>query len=239
MTRTLPFIELDAPSARTAVLALEGASSRDLVLALALARRYDDAPLSIAVDGGLAAFVALRRRPAVIAGDFDSVRSSVHGLKRIRFPREKDFSDFAGALAEAIPRRVRLVVVAGLLGGRIDHEWANLFEAGRAAKRLAAVVAIDRRALVVVTARDVTLRVPRRRLVSVFALNGPAQVSLRGTRWKLSRKRLLPGSLGLSNLAAARTVALTVHSGVAALVVPSRNAKTSRATRARSSRTVP
>ena len=211
------------PSLRAAVLALEGASSRHLAMAFSVAERFDEEPLSIAVDGGLASFVALHRTPTLLAGDFDSVRSSVRGLTRTRFPKAKDFSDFAGALREAIRRRARLVVVAGLLGGRIDHEWSNIFEAGRAASRLEGVIAIDARALMVFTARGVTIRPARRRLVSVFAVGGPARVSLSGTRWKLSKKRLLPGSLGLSNLVAARTVTLTVHSGVAALVVPSRN----------------
>ena len=54
------------------------------------------------------------------------------------------------------------------------------------------------------------------RIVSLFALGGAATVTLRGTRWTLSRQRLLAGSRGLSNETRA-TLDLRVHAGTAAL----------------------
>ena len=45
------------------------------------------------------------------------------------------------------------------------------------------------------------------------------RVTLRGTRWELSRRQLPPGSRGLSNVLE-RELALTVHGGAAALVFP-------------------
>ena len=233
-----PRIEFTETIARVAVLALDGARPRDLERALALAHRYDAAPRTIAVDGGLLAFRARRAPPDLVAGDLDSAGRVPRGIPVRRYPRVKDFNDFAGALREARRGRAGLVIVAGLLGGRLDHEWANLFEACRAAPAFAAIVADEPRALVCVTAAALEVALPRGVTFSVFSLRGPARVTLEGARWPLARRRLDPGAHGLSNVATG-AVALTVHSGVAALVVPSRNSKTSRATRRRSSTTVP
>jgi hypothetical protein len=45
-------------------------------------------------------------------------------------------------------------------------------------------------------------------------------VTLRGTRWPLRRKRIRPGSLGLSN-ETGTSLSLTVHSGTVVLLFPS------------------
>jgi thiamine pyrophosphokinase len=112
-----------------------------------------------------------------------------------------------------------VLVIAGLLGGRLDHEWANLLEAGAAARGFLGLLAPSLRGLIVVTAGGVRARTIPGRLVSVFALGRGARVSLRGTVWTLAKRRLAPGSLGLSNLTGSE-LALDVHEGVAVLVFP-------------------
>jgi len=171
------------------------------------------------VDGGLTTFRALRRRPDLFVGDLDSVATPPRGIPSRIYPVEKDFSDFSGALDEASQHGATIVVIAGLLGGRLDHEWANLLEVGAAAPHFAGLLAPSARGLLAVTTTGLSAQTSAGRLVSVFALGGGARVSLRGTRWLLSKKRLTPGSLGLSNIATG-TVTLDVHEGVAGLVFP-------------------
>ena len=204
---------------RAAVVALEGASASDLRLTLRYGRAFDARPILVAVDGGVTACRAIRRAPDLFVGDLDSVRAAPARVPSTIYPVEKDFSDFSGALAETKRLGADVVRVAGLLGGRLDHEWGNLLEVGAAARAFAGVLAPSSRGLVVVTATGARVRGIRDRLVSVFALGSGARVSLAGARWTLSRRDLAPGSLGLSNVAGA-TLALTVHRGVAALVVP-------------------
>jgi hypothetical protein len=50
-------------------------------------------------------------------------------------------------------------------------------------------------------------------------LGGSCTVTLRGTRWKLERRRLRLGSLGLSNVTGT-ALDMTVHAGCAGLVFP-------------------
>ena len=205
--------------ARAAVLALEGATARDLRRALAHAIPFDRGPLLIAVDGGLATCRAVRWRPDLFVGDLDSAGAEPDGIPSVVYPVAKDFSDFAGALREARRLGADVAVIAGLLGGRLDHEWSNILELGAVAPRFAGLLAPTTRGLVIVTARRLRVRGLGRRVVSAFALGRTARVSLQGTRWVLTNRSLAPGSLGLSNVTL-DTLELHVHAGVAALVVP-------------------
>ena len=205
--------------ARVAILVLEGAARTELKDAFALASRYDRKALLIAVDGGLRTCRAMRRRPDLFVGDLDSARVRPRGIASTIYPEAKDFSDFSGALAEARRLGAEVAVIAGLLGGRFDHEWANLLEAGAVAHGFLGMLSPSSRGLVVITAGGVRARTVAGRLVSVFALGRAARVSLRGTAWTLSKRRLAPGSLGLSNVTG-REFALNFHEGVGMLVFP-------------------
>ena len=222
-----PRIDFVAGSSRrrslrsVAILVLEGASRADLRLASELAARFDPKALLVAVDGGLTTCRAMRRHPDLFVGDLDSARVLPRGIPATVYPVAKDFSDFSGALSAARGLGAEVVVIAGLLGGRLDHEWSNLLEAGAAAHGFLGMLAPSSRGLVVVTAGGVRLRTVVGSLVSVFALGRGARISLRGTAWTLSKRRLAPGSLGLSNVAG-RELALDVHEGVAMLVFPGR-----------------
>jgi thiamine pyrophosphokinase len=204
---------------RAAVITLTGATSAALARAFAYAVPHDARPLLIAVDGGLATCRAAGRRPDHFVGDLDSTVAAPKGVPATIFPEDKSFSDFAGALVQARRLGADVAVIAGLLGGRLDHEWANLLEMGAAAPRFAGLVAPTTRGVVVVSAGGLRVSGLGRRRVSVFALAQETRVSLRGTRWPLSKRRLAPGSLGLSNVTNG-ALELEVHAGAVALVVP-------------------
>ncbi len=202
-----------------AVLVLNGATRRELRRASGLATLLADRCCLIAVDGGLSACRAAGRRPDLFVGDADSVARVPSRIPAVVYPRNKDFSDLGGALWEARRRGARVAVVAGLLGGRLDHEWANLLEIGARARGFAGVLAATERGTVIVTSHGCRVATPRGRTFSLFALGGGAVVTLRGSRWSLRRARLRPGSTGLSNRTAGR-VDLRVHGGTVALLFP-------------------
>ncbi len=210
-----------------AVLVLEGATRPSLNRASAMTSMMADRCILVAVDGGLETCRAARRRPDLFVGDGDSARRIPDGLPQVRYDQDKDFSDFAGALEELGKRKVQVVALAGFLGGRLDHEWANLFELGRRARSFAGVLAPTDRGTVLVTRHGCRVATVRGRTVSLFALSATATVSLTGTRWELNRRRIRPGSHGLSNLTGT-DLDLAVHSGTVALVLmpPSRRRST-------------
>jgi thiamine pyrophosphokinase len=204
---------------RTAVLVLEGAGRGDLERSLALAASFDKKPILIAVDGGVSTLEALRLTPDLFVGDIDSAREAPRGVDACVYPAAKDFSDLSGALRESRKRAAEVVVIAGFLGGRLDHEWANLLEAAAHARAFDGILAPSKRGLVAVTSQGLRVETRPRRPVSVFAMGRSARISLRGASWVLSRKQLPSGSLGLSNVTG-KTLALDVHQGVVAVVFP-------------------
>ncbi len=116
--------------------------------------------------------------------------------------------------------------MAGLLGGRVDHEWANLLELASWSRSFAALTAPTARGDVLITRHGCRLATEPGSTFSVFALNGTATVSLVGPQWELRRRRLRPGSHGLSNVTD-RKLDLVVHNGTVALVfVPAAGRRT-------------
>jgi thiamine pyrophosphokinase len=198
---------------------LAGARRAELERAVSLDRELSTHRLVVAVDGGVRTCRASGLHPDLFVGDGDSSRGIPADIPSIVYPTDKAFSDLAGALDEVVVRGVQVVTVAGLLGGRLDHEWANLHEIGSRAPKLAGILAPTARGTVCVTSRGCRAATEPGQRVSLMVLGGAATVSLRGTRWTLRRKRIRPGSRGLSNVTGT-TLDLAVHSGVVALVFP-------------------
>lgn len=204
---------------RGAVLVLEGASVQDVRGASAFCAEFSGRCELVAVDGGLRSCLSARVRPDLFVGDGDSSGGVPADLPSVTYPADKSFSDLAGALREIRKRGAHVVVVAGLLGGRLDHELSNLLELTAHARDFAAILAITDRGSLIVTARGCRAATARRQTVSLFTVGGSAVVTLRGTRWSLHRRLLRPGSLGLSN-ETGTSLHLTVHRGAAILVFP-------------------
>jgi thiamine pyrophosphokinase len=203
----------------SAILVLTGAKRTELKRASAVCGLMADRCLLVAVDGGLRTCRAARRRPDLFVGDGDSLRSKPPtDIPSIVLPEDKDFSDLAGALDAMRERRVQIVCVAGLAGGRIDHEWANLLEVAAHARSFAGILAPTDRGTVIVTSHGYRASTVRGRMFSMFTLGATATVTLSGTRWQLNRRRVRPGSHGLSNVTGTE-LDLIVHRGVAALVL--------------------
>ena len=97
-------------------------------------RRYlDDAELVIAADSGAGAVLALGRLPDVLIGDMDSIRTDelmdiINGkaVEVITQPPQKDYTDTELAVRLARERGASEIFICGALGGRLDHELANV-----------------------------------------------------------------------------------------------------------------
>lgn len=77
---------------------------------------------TIFVDGGSQFRVKVEKFPTISVGDGDS-----GSTLDVTLSPEKDFSDLAFVLRE-LPRQVVKAQLLGFLGGRLDHELANLGE---------------------------------------------------------------------------------------------------------------
>jgi thiamine pyrophosphokinase len=213
-----PRIRFTRGRGRIAVLALNGSTPAALREALSWGRANFTSVLSVAVDGGLRTWRAIRRPCDLFVGDADSARSPA-GIESIVYDPNKGFSDLSGALTELHDRRVAVVCVAGLTGGRLDHEWVNLHELAAHAKNFAGILSPTARGWVVVTAAGASIDTKPGQPFTLLALAGRARVRLRGARWDLDDEWVAPGSRGLSNRSG-RSLRLGVERGVACLIFP-------------------
>src|SRR5690348_3859050 len=92
----------------------------------------ETADLVVAADGGAQALLRSGRRADVLLGDFDSLDPAVleqwrgQGGTTLTFPAEKDQTDLDIALRYVIQQGAGQIAVLGALGGRLDHELANI-----------------------------------------------------------------------------------------------------------------
>ena len=168
---------------------------------------YVDGGSRFRLDGGWASAATPHEHvgegthhPAVSIGDGDSSAGSLDEL----LPAVKDYSDLAFVL-RSLPPSVRDITMLGFLGGRRDHELANLGEVAEFLKTRNAFARVDMVGgngdVIVAFARG-TLGFDVSGEFSIFVLE-PAGVEIRGMcKYPLSAYQTLAplSSHGLSNV---------------------------------------
>lgn len=86
--------------------------------------RKDD--LIVYCDSGLKHMKALRAKPNLIVGDFDSHEDPHLNVETIVLPREKDDTDTVFAVKEAVKRGYDDFLLIGVVGARLDHTLGNV-----------------------------------------------------------------------------------------------------------------
>jgi thiamine pyrophosphokinase len=87
----------------------------------------------VAVDGGLRHLRLLGIAPHLLIGDLDSVRlddmdwADSQNAKIIRYPVEKNETDFELAVKAVQEKGIRTIRVIAALGGRLDQTLGNIF----------------------------------------------------------------------------------------------------------------
>ena len=84
--------------------------------------------LCIACDSGYLNMKRLGVSPDIIVGDFDSLgeQNIPDGVKTVRVPAQKDFTDTQLAVNTALEEGAGETVIIGGLDGRLDHTLSNI-----------------------------------------------------------------------------------------------------------------
>lgn len=182
----------------------------------------------ICVDSGTNYAVALGIIPGVIVGDMDSIDRSLlesyrrQGVVIKEYPAEKDDTDTALALAEALADRPDEVVILGATGTRFDHTLANVH-----LLRVALEHHVPAR--IINEYNEITLVAPRQPAIikgrpgDEFSLLPLTEVvtgvQVRGARWPLQNATFSIGNpYGISNRLAGSQADITIASGLMLLV---------------------
>lgn len=79
----------------------------------------------IACDGGFENCKKLNIKPDLLLGDFDSI-NEVQFKNKLKFPKEKDKSDFELAIDYGIEKGFKKFEIWGAVGKRLDHTLFNI-----------------------------------------------------------------------------------------------------------------
>lgn len=148
----------------------------------------------IACDSGYLHAVGAGVWPQLVVGDFDSYKGEFFGRPEIiTAPAEKDDTDTLMAVKEAIRRGYKDITILGAMGGRADHEYANIQLCSYCAER-GVSCKIRGASDYLFVIKNGSANVLRRdyRWISVFALDEKVGgVTLRGLKYELDREELL------------------------------------------------
>lgn len=190
-------------------------------------RLFGTADLTIAADGGARFLLRAGLVPDLLVGDFDSlgeeevVALGAAGARVVRHAVRKDFTDTEAAIAESLTHGAGEVVLAGALGGGLDHLLGNLAALRGAARRgSAARLAAPGLSLAVLSApAALSLDAPAGARFSVIALSDEAVVTLSGCDYPLARGVVsAAGCLGLGNAVARPPAGVELHAGEVAVL---------------------
>jgi thiamine pyrophosphokinase len=161
----------------------------------------------IAADSGMMHAAALGIVPELWVGDFDSAGSELtvqyRDVPRETFPAEKDATDGAIAVAEAIRRGAREIVLLGGLGGQTDHTAGLLGQSIEIARQgLACLLTSGLEEAWPLIPGRMRADLPPGTRLSIIPFGDLEGLDLTGVRWPLADRFVpLGATLTLSNLA--------------------------------------
>ena len=161
----------------------------------------------IAADSGMMHAAALRVLPELWVGDFDSAGSELtvqyRDVPRETFPAEKDATDGAIAVAEAIRRGATEIVLLGGLGGQTDHTAGLLGQSIQIARQgIACLLTSGVEEAWPLVGGRMLVDLPQGTRLSIIPFTDLHGLDLAGVKWPLKDRDVPVGStLTLSNVA--------------------------------------
>jgi len=175
----------------------------------------------ICCDGGARHVQYSGIKPDVIIGDMDSIDPamlasySTSGIKIIKHPANKDFTDTELALDYALGLKPEAIFIWGALGGRIDHALANVFLLCRGQEKGIRTCLIDEYGEAFVLEIETSFINETGKTVSLIALSPEVTgINLTGFLYPLNDGTLTMGtSRGISNMINEDRASISVKKG--------------------------
>lgn len=180
----------------------------------------------IAVDGGFNNIPQhLKNEHIKIIGDLDSIKREYQGYEVIKYPKEKDFSDFELALNYiSATYSSKEIKVYGFLGGRIDHQLFNFFVLGRHIEKNNFMAYGDRE-IIYFSSGSIDIDDFKGSTFSVFPLSELTGLNIKGAKYPLENQNINTySSLTLSNVIT-DSLHVSVATGKYALIINIKNDK--------------
>jgi thiamine pyrophosphokinase len=173
----------------------------------------------ISADGGYSITLKLGIESHYLIGDLDSCAGDAAGeeIQVLRYPPEKNFSDFELSLKKACELVPEEIIVYGALGGRKDHEFINTLLLAHVPVPTAF---FEKGVEIYNIVSQLVLRNKRGCICSLVSLSGSSRIlEMKGFRYRMTDEELQPSSRGLSNIIVDETALIKKTSGNLILIV--------------------
>jgi thiamine pyrophosphokinase len=179
----------------------------------------------IAADGGMAHAASLGVTPELWLGDFDSSDDALLTLHRHvprqTHPADKNATDGELAIEEAVRLGATELLLAGGLGGQMDHAFAHLMQLLKLrARGLTVMSSSGHEEAWPVVDGAVALALEAGTRLSVLPVSDLLGLTIEGVRWPLHERDVVLGStLTLSNEVSDASAKISVAKGMAIVLV--------------------
>jgi len=179
----------------------------------------------IAADGGMAHAASLGVTPELWLGDFDSSDDALLTLHRHvprqTHPADKNATDGELAIDEAVRLGATELLLAGGLGGQMDHAFAHLMQLLKLrARGLTVMSSSGHEEAWPVVDGAVVLALEAGTRLSVLPVSDLLGLTIEGVRWPLRERDVVLGStLTLSNEVSDASAKVSVAKGMAIVLV--------------------
>ena len=181
-----------------------------------------DPDFILCADGGYNHAKAAGIRPDLLIGDMDSIDTSDDPeIEKIIYPAEKDDTDTGLCLQLALDRGYRNIMIAGGLGGRLDHTISNIeLITGKIEQADSITIKDLHNSCTVIRNSSITLQKGISKYVSVFSMTEKSTgVYENGFKYPLVDAVLPFGStLGTSNEIIEDEAVISVRDGILLIV---------------------
>ena len=154
----------------------------------------------IAADGGMAHARSLGLEAELWVGDFDSTPAQLEAdyrhIPRQTHPADKAMTDGEIAIEAALSRGARDLVLAGGLGGQLDHALGHLAQLLALARRGVPAFATSgaEEAYPLIADTTLSLPLPPGSRLSIIAFSDLEGLTIAGVRWPLTNAQVSHGS---------------------------------------------
>ncbi|VYT75662.1 thiamine diphosphokinase [Clostridium tertium] len=187
-----------------------------------LLREVEDANLIIGADKGCEALYKYDITPDVILGDFDSADMRIidaiekKAKKKIRFKREKDYTDTEIAFNLALQNNPDEIVLLGATGTRYDHSLSNIGLLKKALAKDINARIIDDNNIMFLTDKDILLKGNPGDTISFHAYSDEVKnFTIKNSKYDLNNHLLKLGdSLTTSNEFVGEYIDISFDSGI-------------------------
>ncbi len=187
-----------------------------------LYREIKDVDMIIGADKGCEVLYKYNIKPDYILGDFDSANEDIiksietKALGKIKFKREKDYTDTELAYNLAVEKGADEIILLGATGTRYDHALSNFGLMLRGLKKSIKVKIIDDNNYIFLTDKSITLKGNKGNIISFQAYCEEVKnFNITGAKYNLTNFNLKLGdSITTSNEFLEEEIEITFDSGI-------------------------